>query len=105
MNERGDRMAITPIAGAQQSLANTAVSGTSKSENASFTDLLNEAINMTNETDAQDKAGNMAVVSGDDSGIATTMIAAQKAELALDLTIQIRNKVIDAYNEIMRMQV
>ncbi|MBB6674591.1 flagellar hook-basal body complex protein FliE [Cohnella nanjingensis] len=32
------------------------------------------------------------------------MIAATKAELSLELTSQIRNKVIEAYQEIMRMQ-
>lgn len=37
--------------------------------------------------------------------IATVMIAAEKASIALQLTVQVRNKVIDAYNEIMRMQV
>jgi flagellar hook-basal body complex protein FliE len=33
------------------------------------------------------------------------MMAMQKAKLALDFTIQVRNKVIEAYQEIMRMQV
>ncbi|MBB6679419.1 flagellar hook-basal body complex protein FliE [Cohnella lubricantis] len=33
------------------------------------------------------------------------MIAASKAELSLELTSQIRNKVIDAYQEIMRMSI
>ncbi|RUS46377.1 flagellar hook-basal body complex protein FliE [Cohnella sp. AR92] len=33
------------------------------------------------------------------------MIAASKAELSLDLTSQIRNKVIDAYQEIMRITI
>jgi flagellar hook-basal body complex protein FliE len=32
------------------------------------------------------------------------MIAAQQAELSLSLTSQVRNKVIEAYQEIMRMQ-
>jgi flagellar hook-basal body complex protein FliE len=32
-------------------------------------------------------------------------IAAEKAALALDLTIQIRNKVVEAYQEIMRMPI
>jgi flagellar hook-basal body complex protein FliE len=34
----------------------------------------------------------------------TVMIAAQQAELSLSLTSQVRNKVIEAYQEIMRMQ-
>jgi flagellar hook-basal body complex protein FliE len=33
------------------------------------------------------------------------MIAAEKAELALNLTISIRNKAISAYNTIMNMQI
>lgn len=33
------------------------------------------------------------------------MIASSKAELSLELTSQIRNKVIDAYQEIMRMSI
>jgi len=35
----------------------------------------------------------------------TAMIAVQKASLALDLTLQVRNKAIESYQEIMRMQV
>ncbi len=33
------------------------------------------------------------------------MITAQKASITLEMTVQIQQKVIDAYNEIMRMQV
>ena len=37
--------------------------------------------------------------------VSQVQIASQKAELSLQLTSQIRNKVIDAYQEIMRMSV
>ncbi|BCS80458.1 flagellar hook-basal body complex protein FliE [Anaerocellum diazotrophicum] len=33
------------------------------------------------------------------------IVASEKASIALQLTLQIRNKILDAYNEIMRMQV
>jgi flagellar hook-basal body complex protein FliE len=33
------------------------------------------------------------------------MIAAEKADLALKLMVQVRNKIIDAYHEVMKMQV
>ncbi len=36
--------------------------------------------------------------------VSDVMIASQQAELSLALTSQVRNKVIDAYQEIMRMQ-
>jgi flagellar hook-basal body complex protein FliE len=32
------------------------------------------------------------------------MLAAQKASLSLNLTVEVRNKVIESYQEIMRMQ-
>jgi flagellar hook-basal body complex protein FliE len=32
------------------------------------------------------------------------MIASQKASLSLQLTVQVRNKVVEAYQEVMRMQ-
>lgn len=42
---------------------------------------------------------------GDAVEIHQAMIAMQKASTALQFTIQVRNKVIEAYQEIMRMQV
>lgn len=42
---------------------------------------------------------------GESDDLHNLMINAQKAELSLDLVIQLRNKAIDAYNEIMRMGV
>lgn len=33
------------------------------------------------------------------------MIAAQKATLGLELTVQVRNKAVEAYQEIMRIQI
>nr|WP_300090094.1 flagellar hook-basal body complex protein FliE [Sedimentibacter sp.] len=40
---------------------------------------------------------------GESDDVHNLMINAQKAELSLDLMIQLRNKTLDAYNEIMRM--
>ena len=37
--------------------------------------------------------------------IHSVVLAGEKAEVALQLTLQIRNKVLDAYNEVMRMQI
>jgi flagellar hook-basal body complex protein FliE len=34
----------------------------------------------------------------------TTVLATQRAELSFDLFLQVRNKVVAAYQEIMRMQ-
>lgn len=50
------------------------------------------------EMDQQFAAGNI-------ENVHEVTIAAEKAALALDLTIQIRNKVVEAYQEIMRMPI
>ncbi|MBT9258479.1 MAG: flagellar hook-basal body complex protein FliE [Clostridiales bacterium] len=42
---------------------------------------------------------------GDLQDVAQAMVAAQKAQLALSLTVEVRNRAIEAYQEIMRMQV
>lgn len=47
-----------------------------------------------------------AFVLGDDKvSLSDTMIAMQKASIALQTTVQVRNKVVAAYNDIMNMQV
>lgn len=71
----------------------------------SFTDILNEAMKDAGETDAAAQQQNVDLLTGDNESIHTAMIASEKAELALNLAIQVRNKVVDAYNEVMRMQV
>jgi len=45
------------------------------------------------------------LLTGETDSIHTPVIAGQKAELALSLAVQVRNKVIEAYHEIMNMQV
>jgi flagellar hook-basal body complex protein FliE len=43
-------------------------------------------------------------LTGENEELHTTVLATQKAEIAFDLGLQVRNKVVSAYQEIMRMQ-
>ena len=45
------------------------------------------------------------MATGDIEDVHQAMVAMQKASLALQFTVQVRNKVIDAYTEIMHTQV
>jgi len=71
----------------------------------SFKEIVKDAISEVNKL--QKNADELAVklATGDVEDVHRAMIAMQKAKLALDLTIQVRNKVIEAYQEVMRMQV
>lgn len=72
---------------------------------AGFSDYLKNAIA---EVDAMQKASDIsdvALAMGDPDYLHRVMIDAEKAEIALQFTMQVRNKIIDAYQEIMRMQI
>jgi flagellar hook-basal body complex protein FliE len=43
-------------------------------------------------------------LTGENDELHTTILATQKAQLAFELGLQVRNKVVDAYQEIMKMQ-
>ena len=71
----------------------------------SFSQSLNKAIGQVNtlQKTADQKMEDLAT--GRTDNIAEVMIAAEKADISLRLMTQIRNKILDAYQEIMRMQV
>ncbi len=71
----------------------------------SFLNLLQDAIKLTEETGKNDMKANEQLLNGTTEDLHTIMIDTEKAKIALSLTLQIRNKVIDAYNEIMRTQI
>jgi flagellar hook-basal body complex protein FliE len=76
-----------------------------KVNESNFGDMLKEAIETANSTDSVDKSSNIDLLKGEVNDLHTLMINAEKADIALSLTIQIRNKVLEAYNEVMRMQI
>ena len=82
----------------------TAISDLSERD-GSFANILSDAFEATTATDAMDKSSTLALLSGEGDDLSGMLIDAQKAELALQLTLQIRNKIIDAYQEVMRMSV
>lgn len=71
----------------------------------SFSDFLNDAINKVNDLQIQSEQVANDFAAGNTDNIHDVMIAAEKADIALQFTMQIRNKIMDAYSEIMRMQI
>jgi flagellar hook-basal body complex protein FliE len=76
-----------------------------KESEVSFQDFLKKSLNQVNslQVDAENK--NVLLATGKIENIHDVTIASEKAKVALDLTLAVRNKVVDAYREIMRMQV
>lgn len=79
--------------------------GEADSAGKSFADTLNTAIQNVNELQKSSDKAMQNLATGRTDNVADVMIAAEKADIALKLMVQVRNKMIDAYQEIMKMQV
>ena len=83
------------------------INGAAKTAGADgeFANILADALDKADAADAQSQSDTTALLTGNVDDIAGTVVDLEKADVALRLTIQVRNKVLDAYNEVMRMQV
>lgn len=70
-----------------------------------FGDFLKGAISDTNNLQLESNRAAEELIAGRNKDIHGTMLALEKADVSLRLLTQVRNKVIDAYREIMKMQV
>ncbi|MCC5450467.1 flagellar hook-basal body complex protein FliE [Rheinheimera sp. UJ51] len=76
------------------------------SSQSDFSTLFKNALGSVNELQQQSRGMATAVEMGDPKvSLAQAMIAAQKSSLAFEATVQVRNKVVEAYKEIMSMPV
>ena len=73
--------------------------------NANFADSLKGAIENLNTVQGESDKMTEALAAGKTQDLHNVMITAQKASITLETTVQIQQKVIDAYNEVMRMQI
>jgi flagellar hook-basal body complex protein FliE len=71
----------------------------------SFSDTLKESIDKVGELEKEANRQTESLVKTQGQDIHNTMIAIEKADLSFQLMMQIRNKIINAYEEIMRLQV
>ncbi len=83
---------------------NTTGSSTTENTGTNFSDFLKDTIGQVEDVQTKNDVNSLQLLSGQSTDIHTSLITAQKAELTFNLAVQVRNKVIDAYNEVMRMQ-
>jgi flagellar hook-basal body complex protein FliE len=98
-------MAIPPISSIGMPPAVTGVNAPAKTDGAGFGDMLAKGVE--NLQGLQDKADGLAVeaATGDLTDVHDYMIASTQAALATEMTVAVRNKAVEAFNEIMRMQI
>jgi flagellar hook-basal body complex protein FliE len=75
------------------------------SADGGFQSYLTQAIEAANNQGDDNRAFTDAILSGELNNLHDATIAAREAELSLSLVVQMRDRMVEAYNEIMRMQV
>jgi flagellar hook-basal body complex protein FliE len=68
-----------------------------------FTDMLSSMVNSVNDLQSASAQSQQAMMNGDSVELHDVMIKAEQAGLSMDFLLEIRNKLVNAYNDIMRM--
>jgi len=96
---------IQPIRNINSSLNPQQQAQAARVPGAVFTDALQNAINNIRELSAISNAERTRVLLGETDDLHTSLIASQRSGLAQDLFMQQRNRLMEAYSEILRMQI
>ncbi len=96
-----------------ESISNVGVGGLSPSQPAagrvsgdqSFKDLLINSMKRVNDMQQEADQAITRLATGETDNVAEVMTAVEKADLAFQLLMQIRNKLVDAYQEIRQMRI
>ena len=104
---------VKPIQAGAQINAFSPVEGVEKSQNISPVEKMakdigsgfSKGINDLNAVDKQAEVDFETFASGGDISVHEVMISAQKSSLAMQMAIQLRNQMLNAYNEFKSMQI
>jgi flagellar hook-basal body complex protein FliE len=76
----------------------------SQSASAPFSTLLSDAVGQVNVLENQARTAVQGLMTGSGVDVHQAMIATQKADMAFELALSVRNKAIQAYQSVMGMQ-
>jgi len=80
------------------------IGSSNSSSPGTFQSVLSDAIGRVNQFQENSQNAIEKFLSGEDEEVHKVALATQQAELSFDLFMQVRNKVVSAYQEVMRMQ-
>jgi flagellar hook-basal body complex protein FliE len=90
--------------GAQEALGGATPSAGSGAAPAPFADLLTDAVGQVNQLEDQARTAVNGLMTGSGVDVHQAMIATQKASMAFELALAVRNKAVQAYQQVIGMQ-
>ena len=97
--------AASPVNDLPKADGNIARSSTPVEGEKTFAATLKDAVNEVNTLQKISDVKSQDLATGKTQNISDVMIAAEKADISLRLMVLVRNKIIEAYQEMMKMQV
>ena len=76
-----------------------------ETKSTNFLDTLKEKLNEVNDSQIEAENLTQKFIKGEEDDIHKVMLSTEEARLSLELAVQIRNKLVDAYGEFNRMQI
>lgn len=95
--------ALNPVTGSD--IAAVGPSNASKTPQSSFGDILKKTLSEVNDTQLDAEKATVDLATGQIKDIHQAAIAINKAELSMKMVLEVRNKAISAYKEILRTQI
>lgn len=96
---------ITPIQVGSILNQNTAAKVSTQENSSVFKDIFNNALNDVTDTQKNLEQQQYLLSTGQIDDAHTVPIASSEAQLAVDMMVQLRNKAVEAYNELIRISV
>lgn len=93
---------LSPVSGSPKTGLGSGAPGADGDLN--FGDLLKQALQEVNQASATAEVEARNLMTGESADMHTAMLAVQKADLSFQMMMAVRSKLIDAYREVMRMQ-
>jgi flagellar hook-basal body complex protein FliE len=97
-------LTINPAASSPAGLAVGASSTAGKAATAPFADLFSDAVSQGSQLEEQARAAVSGLMTGSGVDVHQAMIATQKASMAFELALAVRNKAVQAYQQVLGMQ-
>jgi flagellar hook-basal body complex protein FliE len=94
--------ATLPVRGPAETPGGAAAGASGKT---SFADVLKDSISEVNRLQQKADASITQLATGGKADLHETMIAMEEASISFKLMMQVRNKIVEAYQEVMRIQV
>ncbi len=89
----------------QTSITKPDITKSSDTKEAGFSEILGDMVNSVNSVQKDSAQLQEAFMNGEPVELHQMMIKAQEAGISMDLLLEVRNKLVNAYSEIMRMPI